>query len=200
MADAWSDFWGNVGNGISGWVDDITGKTQRGDKAKAVGTQNTALANAQGTYDQGKGMVGSASDYWNNWMKNPGQAYQATLPQASNAGNAMAGMATNNAVNAARGSGLNAGQAALAGGAQSANAFTQGTLGAQSQMMDQGQKSAQGSAASGTSLQATGLGTQTDIAKQQQDQAMKTTERNDKSMAGLTAPIATAADTAAKGI
>lgn len=193
------DFFGNLGSSLSGWWNDITGKTGRDEKAKAQETQGTVTDEAGKTYKQGAGMVGNASDYWNNWMKNPGQAYQSTLGQAANAGGAIAGQATNNAVNAARGSGLNAGQAALAGGAQSANAFTTGTLGAQGQMMNQGQQAAAGSANAGTALQGQGLGAATDIAGQQQGQSQYDTTRGDKAVAGFTKPLSDAADTLAGG-
>jgi hypothetical protein len=175
-----------VGRGLGGFVDDFTGEKGRREEAKARDTQEVAKSQASSSFNQGQGMVGSAADYWNKWMTDPGAQYKVTQDQASGVGGAMAGQATNAAVNAARGSGLNAGQAALAGGAQSANAFTQGTLGAQQQMLSQGQQSAMGSANTGGSLMGKGMDTNVGIAGQEQDKAISDVTRNDKLITGIT--------------
>jgi hypothetical protein len=179
----------DVANGIGGFVDDITGKTARNEKATAASTQANAVSKANTSYGTGSGMVGKADDYWSNWLTNPSAAYKSTLDQASNIGGALAEQATNNAVNTARGSGLNAGQAALAGGAQSSNAFTTGTLGAQDQLLNQGNTSAEGEANTGSNLMASGLGALSGVSAQQQQQAQTDVGRTDKAQAGVVSAL-----------
>jgi hypothetical protein len=204
---------GSVVDDIGGLANDLTGQTARDSKAAAQATQNTAKGNAadtiaqsQGVMKQGSDLYGqgvqnsdSASNYWNNWLQNPSAAYQSTLGQAQNIGGANAGMATNNAVNAARGSGLNAGQAALAGGAQSANAFTQNTQNAQGNLMGQQQQSAQGQSNLGANQTNQGLSAQNNalgqennananisgIAGQQQNQAQYDKTSNNNLIGGV---------------
>lgn len=169
--------------GIWGFLDDITGVTQAREKNRTEKSQKQVMGQANQAFNTGTGLVNNAGDYWKQWTQNPSAAWNATMPTAMNTGGAMAGAATNSAVNAARGSGLNAGQAALAGGAQSANAFTQGTLGAQNQLIGAGMNAASGMAGTGTTLTGQGMNTGVNIAGQQQNQSQFDTGRNDKGWA-----------------
>jgi hypothetical protein len=157
----------DIGDAVGGVWNDVTGKTSRDAQSRANSTQDEAknnaygiITNAQGTYDQGTSSTKSASDFWNKWLDDPTSAYNSTLGTAQNTGAANAGMATNSAVNSARGSGLNAGQAALSGGAQAANSFTENTQNAQNNLMNQQQTSAQGQSQQGINQQNTGLNAQ----------------------------------------
>lgn len=181
-------------SGLAGWWDDITGVTQAREKNRAEKSQKQVMGQAKQAYNTGSGLVQNAGDYWKNWTQNPSAAWNATMPTAMNTGGAMAGMATNSAVNAARGSGLNAGQAALAGGAQSSNAFTQGALGAQSQLVGAGMNAASGMAGTGAQLTGQGMNAGVDIAGQQQNQSQYDTGRNDKGWATATNPLVKAGE------
>lgn len=173
----------DVGAGIGGLWDDATGKTQRDAKKKANKTQKKLTRMATGLMDQGSASTKAASDYWNSWLNDPSAAYQKTLGQATDIGGALAGTATNNAVNAARASGLNAGQAALTGGAQTANAFTQGTLGTQNALIGNQQTSAVGQSNQGLNQQANATGTLGNVASLQQ-QDYHTQQNRGDNMAG----------------
>jgi len=91
---------------------------------------------------RGTGLVNEGTNYFSNWMNDPTSAWNKTAGTAAGIGGAMAGQATDQAINAARGSGLNAGQAALAAGANTANQFTNSTLGAQNSLIGQQNTSA----------------------------------------------------------
>lgn len=134
----------------------------------ARNTQSSALRQARKLNQQGTASTKAASNYWNKWLSDPTAAYNATASTAQNIGGAQAGQAVNSAINAARGSGLNAGQAALAGGAQAANAFTQGVQGAQNTLINNQQQSASGQSNQGLSQQNASLGAKTTVAGQQQ--------------------------------
>jgi hypothetical protein len=174
------DFFKGLGNT---W-NDITGGTKANmyqnelaqQQAKANASADLLQKQGQDYRTQGDTATGQASKYFNNWMNDPSAAWNSTAGIASGIGGAMAGQATDQAVNAARGSGLNAGQAGLAAGANTANQFTNSTLGAQNslignQMGSANSLSKQGLAEQGLSNDAlTGGGKiNTDIAKQNAD-------------------------------
>lgn len=126
------------------------GKDYRTQGDTATGQASTFYNNmmdptkAGQNWDQlrGTGLVNQGTNYFSNWMNDPASAWNKTAGTAAGIGGAMAGQATDQAINAARGSGLNAGQAALAAGANTANQFTNSTLGAQNSLIGQQNTSA----------------------------------------------------------
>lgn len=181
MGSVGEDIWA----GTTGAWDDFTGKTQRNARNKSNATQATLTGMANTLMDQGSASTKAASDYWNSWLNDPSAAYQRTLGQASDIGGSLAGQATNQAVNAARASGLNAGQAALAGGAQTANAFNQGTLGTQNALIGNQMTSATGQSNQGLNQQANATGTLGGVAGLQQEDYHNQQKRTDNMVGQL---------------
>jgi len=209
--NGWDDFWKGLGNTLN----DFTGQTKANvyqnetatQQAKANASADLLQKQGQDYRTQGDAATGQASKYFNNWINDPSAAWNSTAGIASGIGGAMAGQATDQAVNAARGSGLNAGQAGLAAGANTANQFTNSTLGAQNslignQMGSANSLSKQGLAQQGFSNDAlTGSGKiNTDIASQNVDLYTNAQKAADSATGNLASNAAmTAADFATGG-
>lgn len=179
----------DIGSGLEGAWNDVTGKTQRDARGKMESTQDRLNQQSQDLMNQGNASTAAASNYWNRWLNDPSAAWNATMPTAMNTGAGIAGGAVNSAVNMARGSGLNAGQAALAGGGQAANSFSTGTLGAQNALVGVQNNAAQGQSSQGTNQQANATATGVNLAEQQQQNFLKQQNRTDNLLGQVTGKL-----------
>lgn len=155
----------DIGAGLGGWLDDITGKNKRQQQAsqdaiiaKQRARQEGFDKTAQQLNTTGSGMVGQAGNYWSSWLNNPTAAWNQTAGLASNAAGTQANQAARSAINMARSAGLNPGEAALAGGQTVADTFGNAYLGNQQQLIGNQQASAGSLANAGATQQNLGLG------------------------------------------
>lgn len=186
MAGWFGDFGDNLWNGAVGFMDDVTGKTQRDARGKMEATQGRLDQQSQNLMNQGNASTQAASNYWNRWLNDPSAAWNASMGTAMNTGAGVAGGAVNSAVNMARGSGLNAGQAALAGGGQAANSFTTGTLGSQNALVGAQNTAASGQSQQGTNQQNNASQVGVNLAGQQQENFLKQQNRSDNALGQIT--------------